>query len=346
MRIGVPRSLIVTMAALFSGYHIVLGLYTIDIPANPLPVLAAMVIYASTVTISMLPGQPERMSTWMAVVNVIACLAITVLVASQLDPARPGGLSYATWYVAAVGTLMTITSTRRRHLFAWIGIAVLVVHTIVWGGPGLLLGIGVVGSISWVAVSHILSRALAKASRDAASFARAEREATDWQAAQEAHLYERQTRLGQTGAMAVPMLQVIERSGGELTDEQRQECLHLEGAIRDEIRGRRLLDDEVRREVMAARRRGVAVTLFDEGGLDDLDETSLQRVLGALAEAIRSTSATRVIARTAPVDSDTAVTVVGLTPSPSSLARELGDNDEDDEDDAVDLWLEIPRASR
>jgi len=50
----------------------------------------------------------------MAVVNVIACLAITVLVASQLDPARPGGLSYATWYVAAVGTLMTITSTRRR----------------------------------------------------------------------------------------------------------------------------------------------------------------------------------------------------------------------------------------
>ncbi len=40
------------------------------------------------------------------------------------------------------------------------------------------------------------------------------------------------------------------------------------------------------------------------------------------------------------------MTVVGLTPSPSSLARELGDNDEDDEDDAVDLWLEIPRASR
>jgi len=214
------------------------------------------------------------------------------------------------------------------------------------GGPGLLLGIGVVGSISWVAVSHILSRALAKASRDAASFARAEREATDWQAAQEAHLYERQTRLGQTGAMAVPMLTIIEQSGGELTDEQRQECLHLEGAIRDEIRGRRLLDDAVRREVMAARRRGVAVTLFDEGGLDELDAASLDRVLGMLAEAIRTTSATRVIARTAPADSETAVTVVGLTPSASSRARELGESDEDDEDDVVDLWLEIPRTSR
>ncbi|MFN4000550.1 hypothetical protein [Microcella sp.] len=344
MRIGVPRALIVTMAAIFAAYHIVLGLYTIDIPADPVPVLAAMALYATAVTISMLPGQPERMSTWMAIGNVVACAAITLLVASQLDPARPGGLSYSTWYVAAVGTLMTITSTRRRHLYAWIGTGVLVVHTIVWGGPGLLLGIGVVGSISWVAVSHILSRALAKASRDAARFARAEREATDWQAAQEAHLYERQFRLGQTGTTAVPMLRIIEESNGELTDEQRQECLHLEGAIRDEIRGRRLLDDVVRREVMAARRRGVLVSLFDEGGLDELDDDSLRRVLTTLADAIRTTSATRVVARTAPPDSEVAVTVVGLTPSGDGRARDLGQSD-DDEDDSVDLWLEIPRTA-
>ena len=345
MRIGVPRALIVTMAAIFSAYHIVLGLYTIDVPANPIPVLAAMALYAGATTVSLLPGQPERMPTSMAIANVLVCIAMALLIAPQLDPAREGGLGYATWYVAAIGTLMTITSTRRRHLFAWIGIAALVVHTIVWGGPGLLLGIGVVGSIAWVAVSHILSQALLKASADAARFARAEREATDWQAAQEAHLYERQFRLEQTGAMAVPMLKVIEQSGGELTEEQRQECLHLEGAIRDEIRGRRLLDDGVRREVMAARRRGVTVTLFDEGGLDELDDASLARVLAALAEAIRLTSATRVIARTAPPDSDTAVTVVGLTPSATARARELGESDDDD-DDAVDLWLEIPRTSR
>lgn len=345
MRIGVPRALIVTMAAIFSAYHIVLGLYTIDVPANPIPVLAAMALYAGATTVSLLPGQPERMPTSMAIANVLVCIAMALLIAPQLDPAREGGLGYATWYVAAIGTLMTITSTRRRHLFAWIGIAALVLHTIVWGGPGLLLGIGVIGSAAWVAVSHILSRALLKASADAARFARAEREATDWQAAQEAHLYERQFRLGQTSTMAVPMLRAIEQSGGELTEEQRQECLHLEGAIRDEIRGRRLLDDEVRREVMAARRRGVTVTLFDEGGLDELDDPSLARVLGTLAEAIRSTSATRVIARTAPPDSDIAVTVVGLTPSATARARELGESDDDD-DDSVDLWLEIPRTSR
>lgn len=343
MRIGVPRGLIVTMAAIFAAYHIVLGLYTIEIPANPLPVLAAMALYATAVTISMLPGQPERMSTWLAVGNVLVCIALPLLIAPQLDITREGGLGYSTWYVAAVGTLMTITSTRRRHLYAWLGIAALVIQTVLWD-PALLLGIGVIGSASWVAVSHILSRALAKASRDAARFARAEREATDWQAAQEAHLYERQFRLGQTGTTAVPMLRIIEESNGEITEAQRAECLHLEGAIRDEIRGRRLLDDVVRSEVMAARRRGVLVSLFDEGGLDELDEASLQRVLTTLAEAIRSTSATRVIARTAPPDSEVAVTVVGLTPSGDGRARDLGQSD-DDEDDSVDLWLEIPRTT-
>lgn len=345
MRIGVPRSLIVTMAAIFSAYHIVLGLYTIDVPANPLPVVAAMALYAMATAISLLPGQPERMPTAMAVANVLVCIAMTLLITPQLDTAREGGLGYATWYVAAVGTLMTITSTRRRHLYAWIGIAALVVQTIVWGGPGLLLGIGVIGSAAWVAVSHILSRALLKASSDAARFARAEREATDWQAAQEAHLYERQFRLGQTGTTAVPMLQIIEQSGGDLTDDQRRECLHLEGAIRDEIRGRLLLNDAVRSEVMAARRRGVTVNLLDEGGLDDLDDVNRERVLSTLAEAIRSTAASRVIARTAPADSDVAVTVVGLTLIDDSHARDLGQSRDDDEDDSVDLWLEIPRTS-
>lgn len=345
MRIGVPRALIVTMAALFSGYHIVLGLYTVDVPADHVPVLAAMALYAAVTALCLVPSSSEVMPVWLAALSVLTCIAMTVLITPQLDPAREGGLGYATWYVAAVGTLMTITSTRRRHAFAWAGIAALVVQTIVWGGPGLLLGAGVIGSAAWVAVSHILSRALAKASQDAARFVEAERGATDWQAAQEAHLHERQFRLGQTGTTAMPMLLTIERSRGEISDAQREECLHLEGAIRDEIRGRNLLNDAVRREVMAARRRGVSVSLLDEGGLDELDDRVRETVLDTLAGAIKATVATRIIVRTAPTESEVAVTVVGLTPAGDGSARELGHpGDEDDEDDEVELWLEIPRG--
>jgi hypothetical protein len=340
MNIGVPRSLIVTVAALFSAYHLVLATYSLDIPTSRAPVLAAMVLYAVATVISLLPGT-LKMPVWLAGFNVAVSIAIATLVSSALDPEREGGNGYATWYIAAVGTLMTITSTRRRHSFAWAGVLFLGVQTFLWAGPGAVLSMGVIGSISWVAVAHILSRAIGKAGRDAQRFALAEREATEWQAAQEAHLYERRFRLGQTSTMALPMLRTIRATGGELTEAQRLECRNLEQAIRDEIRGRRLLNDAVRREVMNARRRGATVNLLDEGGLDDLPEADRDRVLNRLAEAVAGTTADRIVARTVAQDSDVAITVVGLK-SGDGRASALGPDDDEEE---VDLWLQIPRAA-
>lgn len=345
MNIGVPRYLVVGLAGFFSAYLLVLALYTIDVPRQPAPIFVAMGLFALATIISLLPYGPKRMPIWMAAFNFAIVIAITLLVASQLDFQRPGGTGYASWYVAASGILLTITSTRGRRTFAWLGIGFLVVHTITFvgpAGPAGLLSLGIVGSASWVAVSHLMSSALTKASKDAQRFALAEREATDWQAAQEAHVYERQFRLGQTSAMALSMLRTIQETDGDLTEAQRQECLHLEGAIRDEIRGRKLLNDAVREEVMSARRRGATVTLLDEGGIDDLSEEELDRVLNQLARAIHDTGADKVIARTVPEGSDVAVTVVGLLSSGDAQAVALGQDSL--EDDEVDLWLEIPRV--
>lgn len=342
MNIGVPRYLIVGVAAVFSGYLMVLAISTLDIPRQQFPIFAAMGLYLVATTVSLVPWGPARMPVWMASFNFAVCVAITLLVSNEIDLQRPGGTGYATWYVAGVGVLMTITSTRRRHAFAWIGIAFLVVQTAVWAGPAGILNLGVIGSISWVAVSHILSRALAKATKDAQRFTIAEREATDWQAAQDAHVHERQFRLGQTSAMALSMLRQIQDCGGDLSDEQRQECVYLEGAIRDEIRGRKLLNDAVRDEVMLARRRGATVTLLDEGGLDDLEDHELDRVLNRLALAIHETNADKVIARTVPEGSEVAVTVVGLRSADDGHSSALGQDSL--EDDEVDLWLEIPRS--
>jgi hypothetical protein len=345
MNIGVPRYLVVGLAGLFSAYLLVLAVYTIDQPRHQAPIFVAMALFAVATVVSLLPFGPKRMPIWMAAFNFAIVIAITLLVANELDFARPGGTGYASWYVAASGILLTITSTRGRPTFAWLGIGFLVVHTITIvgpAGPAGLLSLGIVGSASWVAVSHVMSTALTKASKDAQRFALAEREATDWQAAQEAHVYERQFRLGQTSAMALAMLRIIQERDGDLTDEQRQECLHLEGAIRDEIRGRKLLNDAVREEVMSARRRGATVTLLDEGGIDDLSEVELDRVLNRLAQAIHDTDADKVIARTVPEGSDVAVTVVGLRSAGDGQAVALGQDAL--EDDEVDLWLEIPRV--
>lgn len=341
MTIAIPRVLISGIAAVFSLYIIVLGVYSIGVPFEPAPVIVALVLYAAATTASLLPRGPARMPIWIAAFNLGVVVVISLLVSANLDPNPSGGNGYATWYVAGVGVLLTITATRRRYAFAWGGAAFLVVQTIAWAGLTPLVTFGVVGSVAWVAIAHLISTGMARATKDAHRFALAEREATEWQALQEAHVHERQFRLGQTSSMALAMLRQIEQSGGNLTDAQRQECLHLEGAIRDEIRGRRLLNDAVRREVMLARRRGTVVTLLDEGGLDDLDDVELERVHNALAAAIGSTSADKIIARTVAQDSDIAVTVVGLQSTDDANASALGDDA--GVDDEIDLWLEIPR---
>ncbi len=341
--ITIPRYIIVALAAVFSGYHLLLAAYSIDVPRDKVPYVIAMVLYAVATAVSLWPAKAMRMPWWMAAFNVVVSIALPILVTGQLDVNGSVGSDYSTWYPAAIGTLMVITSTRRRHLFAWVGVGSLAVQTALWAGVGALATLGVVGSIVWVAVSHVLSRSLARISRDAQQYVQAEREATEWQAAQEAHLFERQFRLRQTNRMALPMLRQIVARGGDLSDAERQECIYLEGAIRDEIRGRKLLNDRVREQVMRARRRGAIVTLLDEGGIDELTDVELERVLNSLADALRGSQTDRIIARTVPEGSDVAVTVVGLNSLDGGDASALGHADEDE--DQVDLWLEIPRAS-
>lgn len=283
------------------------------------------------------------MPDWMAVFNVAACVSMALLVTSQLPDGSQE--TYAAWHTAAIGTLMVITSTRGRQVAAWVGVGFLVVQTIAWQGPASLVAYGVVGSVAWVAISHALVHSLAAAGRDARQYALAEREAVEWRAAQDAHVFERQFRLGQTSRMSLPMLRQIIATGGNLTEAQRVECIHLEGGIRDEIRGRSLLNDRVRAEVMASRRRGTVVTLLDEGGIDDLAPVELERVLNSLADAISTTRSDRLIVRTVPHGSEVAVTVIALSSSNDGAHSALG-HEPDDDGDEVELWLEIPRRLR
>ncbi len=343
MIITVPRYLIIGLGAVFSAYHLVLATVSIAVPVNKGPYIAAMVLFAVATIASLFPSKRRRMPVWLAAFNVAIALIVPLLVTSVVH--RVPADSYAAWHTAAIGTLMVITSVRRRQSFAFIGIGILIVETVAWAGFGGLISYGVIGSTVWVAISYALSLSLTKADRDARQYALAEREAVEWRAAQEAHVSERQFRLGQTSRMALPMLRQIASSKGELTEGQRLECLYLEGAIRDEIRGRKLLNDRVREQIMIARRKGTIVTLLDEGGLDDLLDGELDLVLNRLAEAIRDTVTQKLIVRTVPEGSETAITVVGLSSLDDGHASALGHHATDgDDEDRVDLWLEIPRS--
>ncbi|KQQ95874.1 hypothetical protein ASF62_05205 [Leifsonia sp. Leaf325] len=345
--ITIPRGLIVALAAVFSAYHVVLAITSLGVPDSPVAPIIAICLYVLATVFSLWPSRPGRMPLWVAAFDLAASIAMPLLVCSTLDATADNG--YATWYVAAIGTLMTITAVRGRLVVAWVGVGFLVLQTLVWAGPAALGFIGVIGSVVWVGVAHFGARALSRASREARSYSLAEREAADWQAAQDAHLHERQVRLATTDRMAAPMLRRIVETDGDLSDAERLECRQLEAAIRDEIRGRMLLDDGVRAAVRDARQRGASVTLLDEGGIDDLDDDDRRRTLTTLRDAIVGTAADRIIVRTVS-DDEVAVTVVGLRGGDQRTAA-LGDGgssvavDDDDDDDGeeVDLWLEIPR---
>jgi hypothetical protein len=331
--ITLRRTLLIVLAALFSAYHVLFAIYSIDRVDHAGPVFVALALFAIATTATLWTLGQTRMPAWLAAFDLAVCVAMPLLVTSQLNPTVSNG--HATWYVAAVGTLMTIVAVRRRQAFAWIGVGFLAVQSVVWTGEVQSLAtLGVVGSVVWVSTAVVMTHALAKAARDAAQFVRVERQAAQWQAAQEAHLSERQNRLVHTYRLAAPLLTEIVRTGGNLTSGQREECRLLEATMRDEIRGRQLLNDAVRNEVMAARRRGTTVTLLDEGGLDDLPEPSLDEVLQQLAEALRHARADTLIVRTVPRSADVAITVVGLRTAEGAGAE-----------DDVELWLEIPRAA-
>jgi hypothetical protein len=338
--IRLPRQLLVMLAAGFALFNVALGLSSLQHSTDWVRVVAALALYCGAVVVSVMVGRTVSMPAWLAVLDVGVALVISVAVASTLDPHDPK-LGYATWYVGAVGSLLTIVAVRRHAGIAWLGLALLALQTVVWAGdPVGLLTLGVPGDLIWIAIADMFTRAMERAAGEVRSYAAAERETVEWQAAQDAHHYERQVRLGQTARTALPMLTRIVRDRGELDAAARQECRVLEQSIRDEIRGRRLLNDAVREQVLAHRRRGAMVQVLDDGGVDDVPPELLDPVLERVAAELEGLTSDRIVLRTAPKGSAKAVTVVAISSNSEASALGL-----DDEDEQVDLWLELDRPT-
>ncbi|HEU5222586.1 MAG TPA: hypothetical protein VFU07_02765 [Candidatus Lumbricidophila sp.] len=329
----VPWRLWIVLAVIFSAYHVVLGVYAIGIPATPVPALIGMGLYAMATFVALFVGPLNRMPTWLAHLLLGLVLLIIVIVPVGIDLSKPTG--YATWYVAAVGTLLAIMMARRARIHAWIGVAALIAHTVVWAGPGALGGFGVIGSAVWVGIAQVLIDAIANTTAEARRYIAAEQEAEAWRAAQDANVFEGLERLRITRAIAAPMLRSIVDADGALAAAERAEARLLEASVRDEIRGRMLLDDRVRAAVRAIRGNGGKVLLLDEGGLDQVGPERRQQIISGVADALEATQADEVIVRTATPDSAVAVTVVGLVHSPESS----------DDDGEVETWLAIPREA-
>lgn len=279
---------------------------------------------ATATTPAMLPG-------W----GVALALIVTVVVSNApfLAVSESGRTQpFVTWVIGAIGALMTIVMVRRRPVVAWVGMGILTVSTSIWLGPLQALSLGLVGSFVWVTAAQLVTLALDRAARDAERLAELQQAASAWQASQSGRQRERRLHVQRALQAAGPILSRTIENGGNLRADDKQAARRAEASLRDELRGTRLLDDGVRAEIDAARRRGAAVSLFDEGGLEGLALSDLDGIRSELARILRESVSDRVIIRTSPHD-EIAVTVVG---------RSAADTAGADEDD-VDLWREIRR---
>ena len=260
----------------------------------------------------------------------VSSILIPVLVTLSLDPLTRTA-PFATWYIGALGLMGVVCIVRRRFVIGWLVVAVLVATSSAYLGFFVALSLGLVGSLMWVVIAHLLVIFWDRAVRDTERLAGIQQAVSAWHATQQVRQKERRLRTQFALAVAGPVLSRTLASRGALNDEERLQARLAEGRLRDELRGADLLNDAVRDAIEDARRRGAVVTVFDEGGLADVDEERRATIRDELARVLRDADAERWIIRAAQ-DPLTAVTIVGR-------AGAGGQSD----DDAVDVWHEIPR---
>jgi len=265
---------------------------------------------------------------------VLALLAAAVVPNAAFAAVSEAGRAqpFVTWVIGGIGALMTVVMVRRRPIVAWVGTGILAGSAAAWLGPLSALSMGLVGSLVWVAVAQLITTALDRVAPDAEQLSELQQAASAWQASQSGRQRERRLHVQRALHVAGPVLGRTIETGGNLRPSEKNAARLAEQSLRDELRSPRLLDEAVRAQIDAARRRGTIVMLFDEGGLEDLPASALHDIRAELAGIVEQASSERLIIRTSP-HHEVAVTVVGRTAAAGAGA---------DEDD-VDLWREIRR---
>ncbi|WP_067119369.1 hypothetical protein [Microbacterium sp. H83] len=328
------RSVATSLAVGFAMYFAARGIWWIEQPTGPLLMVGAIGLYLVVVNVAILwdSAVAVRMPLWAALLALVSSAVIPALVTFSLD-ARTLTAPFATWYIGALGLLGIVCVVRRRFVIGWLIVVILIIASAAALGLVTALALGLVGSVMWVAVAHLLVMFWDRAVSDTERLAGIQQAVSAWHATQQVRQKERRLRTQFALAVAGPILSRAVAARGALDDDERLEARLAEGRLRDELRGADLLNDAVRDAIEDARRRGAVVTVFDEGGLDDVDEQRRAAIRDELALVLRGADAERWIIRAAR-DPLTAVTVVGR-------AATGGTSD----DDAVDVWREIPRTA-
>jgi hypothetical protein len=321
--IRVSRFAISLIGILFGLFHAVLGVYWLASYIDPGLGVVALGLYVVAILTTMGLYRGLHMPAAQAVFNAAVAVALPLIV----NPLIADGThnTFATWYVGGLGVLLSATAVRQHRTIAWVATGLVCFTVVFWGGLTAIYDSGLIGMVLLVAAGQAMSLGVERASSDVKRLAdQAQAEASE-AAATTAQRLERQVRLQQALTASRPILERIVASGGRLSVAEQLESRLAEASLRDEIRGRGLINARVRDAVRLARLRGVEVLLLDEGGLDQSEPELRERLLADVANAIDGIAAGKVTVRS-PQGEPWMLTVVALNPGSA----------------VPDLWLKLP----
>ena len=309
--IRVPRWLVSTLSALFSVLHAVLGYAALTEYENPVQGAVAVTLYLLAVFATAVFYRGLKLPVSQALINLAVAIFVPYLTNLNLEPTQAS--PHSTWYVIGVATLLAGTAVRQQVVIAWIGIVILAFQQILWAGFLIGWQTGLAGALMLVFAGHAISKGIENAAKEALRYTQQRLENETQLAVSKVSAAERRTRLDFALAGALPMLKTIQSSNGQLTDAEKKEARLLEAALRDEIRGRELMNDDVRAAARAARVRGIEIVILDEGGVDQISSVEKSEILGKVCGAINGVEQGRVTLR-APVGEAWRITLVATRP--------------------------------
>ena len=273
--------------------------------------IIALVIYIYSATATLLFFRGLQLPRWQAFFNLGAAFAMPLLVFAQRELIYDHGIG--DWLVMGTAVVLTATAVRQQARLALIGLAVLLTALIVQYGQAAITSVGLAGAIVFVLAGLAVSRGIARATRESENFRAKEIETRSKIAELEAASRERQQQLSQVLGVAVPLLSVIKDSQGPLSDDLRQSAKLVEATLRDNLRGRELLNRAMSNEIQRLRNLGVDVLILDEGGTQSLSAKERDELLSRAVDSLQVVTQGRVTIRS-PKGEDFRLTVVATIP--------------------------------
>jgi len=293
--IKLPRFALSAFTLAFGVYHALLGIANLGEYQSTKFAMIAIALYLIGLAgaVASFPGL--KMRTEFAWLALFVAISVPLFMSAAIP--REAAFGYTTWHIAGIATLMAITAVRQHSVLAWIGVTFLILQTLLWGGLEILFTSGVFGAFLLVLASQATSSLLSASARAAERSLQQAVDNSAQTAANTAARSERQGRIQRTLSEALPLLELIVKRKGDLTESERLEAALKEHELRDQIRGRALLHPKLVAATRAARVRGVEVQLLDDGGLEGLDEAARRTLLLRAAKELGGVDSGKVVIR-------------------------------------------------